>query len=58
MHALQAAVTSYRPDQLVIATHPHEQSRWLRHGVVQKARHLHSLPVTHVVAQTRPSVAP
>ena len=58
MHALQAAVTSYRPDQLVIATHPHERSRWLRHGVVQKARHLHSLPVTHVVADVRPSVAP
>jgi GABA permease len=58
MHALQAAVTAFRPDQLVISTHPEEHSTWLRHGVVQKARHVHSLPVTHVVSHVRPAVAP
>ena len=58
MHALQAAVTAFRPDQLVISTHPEEHSTWLRHGVVHQARHVHSLPVTHVVSYVGRPVAP
>src|SRR3954471_14212217 len=58
MHALQAAVTAFRPDQLVISTHPEEHSAWLRHGVVHQARHVHSLPVTHVVSYVGRPVAP
>jgi GABA permease len=58
MHALQSAVTAFRPDQLVISTHPEEHSTWLRHGVVRQARHVHSLPVTHVVSYVGRPVAP
>ena len=58
MHALPGRGHAFRPDQLVISTHPEEHSTWLRHGVVHQARHVHSLPVTHVVSYVGRPVAP
>jgi biotin carboxylase len=54
MHALQTAVTDFRPDLLVVSTHPEEQSAWLTSKVVQQARQAHSMPVTHVISHARP----
>jgi GABA permease len=56
MYALQDAVTDFRPDLLIVATHPQEQSAWLSHHVVQEARQTHHLPVTHVISQAKTTI--
>ena len=58
MHALRPRCTAFQPDRIVISTHPEVHSAWLRHGVVHQARHVHSLPVTHVVSYVGRPVAP
>ncbi len=50
LRALSAAVDSFHPDQIVIATLPPEDSVWHRFDVVDRARAEHGIPVTHVVA--------
>jgi GABA permease len=50
LRALSAAVDSFHPDQIVIATLPPEDSVWHRFDVVDRARAEHGVPVTHVVA--------
>ena len=52
LRALSTAVQSFRPDQIVIATLPPEQSVWERFDVVDRARHEYHIPVTHVVSRT------
>jgi GABA permease len=46
LRALDAAVRSFQPDQLVIAE---ARSSWLRLGLVEKVRSAYPIPVTHVV---------
>ncbi|RHW23694.1 amino acid permease [Nocardioides immobilis] len=50
LRALANAVDSFRPDQIVIATRPLEDSVWQRYEVVDRARTSYPVPVTHVVA--------
>jgi hypothetical protein len=47
--ALEDALQSFPADEVVISTHPPDRSRWLEHGVVERARKEVALPVTHVV---------
>jgi hypothetical protein len=47
--AIEDALRQFPADEIVISTHPPERSRWLEHGVVQRARDEIDLPVTHVV---------
>jgi hypothetical protein len=47
--AIEDALGDFAADEIVISTHPPERSRWLEHGVVQRARDEIELPVTHVV---------
>ena len=50
LRALAKAVEEFRPDQLVICTHPEERSAWLRYDVVERARESYpNIGVTHVV---------
>jgi GABA permease len=49
MVALDAAMSEFGADHLVIATQPEERSTWLRHGVVSDARERYDVPVQHVV---------
>ncbi|HEY0240207.1 MAG TPA: amino acid permease [Friedmanniella sp.] len=52
LRALAQAVDQFKPDQLVICTHPEDQSAWLRYEVVERARESYpNLPVAHVVVQ-------
>ncbi|MHA3019604.1 amino acid permease [Mycobacterium sp. BMJ-28] len=53
LRALSTAVEDFRPDQIVIATLPPEESVWERFDVVDRARSEHQIPVTHVVARMR-----
>ncbi len=52
VQALTAAVESFRPDQIVIATPPPEDSVWHHYNVIDRARSDFGLPVTHVVADS------
>jgi hypothetical protein len=48
IQAIEDALRTFRPDELVISTHPAGKSNWLERGVVEKARERFALPVTHV----------
>jgi GABA permease len=47
--AIEDALRVFAADEIVISTHPPERSRWLEHGVVDKARERIDLPIAHVV---------
>jgi hypothetical protein len=47
--AIEDALRIFSADEVVISTHPPERSRWLEHGVVERARAEIDLPITHVV---------
>jgi GABA permease len=51
MQALTDAVEQFKPDRIVISTHPEVHSAWLRQDVVERARAAYpSIPVRHIVA--------
>jgi GABA permease len=47
--AIEDALRVFPADEIVISTHPPQRSRWLEHGVVERARNEIDLPITHVV---------
>jgi GABA permease len=49
IQAIEDAVRTFQPDELIISTHPAGRSHWLERGVVEKARERFALPVAHVV---------
>ena len=49
IQAIEDAVRTFRPDELIVSTHPVGRSHWLERGVVERARERFALPVTHVV---------
>ena len=51
--AIEDALRAFPADEIVISTHPPDRSRWLEHGVVDRARSEVELPVTHVVGRPR-----
>jgi hypothetical protein len=54
--AIEDAVRSFRPDEIVVSTHPPGRSNWLERGVVEAVRERYDLPVNHVVVdlETQP----
>ena len=56
--AIDDAVRTFGPNEIVISTHPPGRSNWLEKGVVESVRSRFDVPVTHVVvdlAQTPPA---
>ena len=49
IQAIEDALRTFRPDELILSTHPPGRSHWLERGVVEKARERFALPLTHVV---------
>ena len=47
--AMEDAIRTFHPDEIVISTHPLGKSNWLERGVVTAARDRFDLNVTHVV---------
>lgn len=47
--AIEDALRVFPADEILISTHPPHRSRWLEHGVVERARGEIDLPITHVV---------
>jgi hypothetical protein len=51
--AIEDALRAFPADEIVISTHPPHRSRWLEHGVVERAREEIDLPITHVVVDLK-----
>jgi hypothetical protein len=49
LQAIEDALRTFAPDEMIISTHPEGRSNWLERGVVEGARERFALPVTHVV---------
>lgn len=49
LQAIDDAMRTFAPDELVISTHPAGRSHWLERGVVEGARDRFAVPVRHVV---------
>jgi GABA permease len=49
--AIEDAVRSFHPDEIVLSTHPAGKSNWLERGVVAAVRDRFDVPVTHVVVE-------
>jgi GABA permease len=47
--AIEDAVRTFHPDEIVVSTHPEGRSNWLERGVVAAVRERFDVPVTHVV---------
>jgi hypothetical protein len=47
--AIEDAVRAFRPNEIVVSTHPEGRSNWLERGVVSAVRERFDVPVTHVV---------
>jgi GABA permease len=47
--AIEDAVRTYHPDEIVVSTHPPGRSNWLERGVVPAVEERYDLPVRHVV---------
>lgn len=49
LQALDDGMRIFRPDAVVIATHPADRSKWQERWVVDRARERYETPITHVV---------
>jgi len=50
LHAMDDAVQMFKPDLIVISTHPEERSAWLRQDIVERARSKYNILVRHIVS--------
>jgi hypothetical protein len=58
LQAIEDALRTFAPDELVISTHPEGRSHWLERGIVGGAKERFDLPVTHVVVDLEASAEP
>jgi GABA permease len=49
VQAMEDAIRTFRPDEVIVSTHPPGRSQWLERGVVERARERFEVPLTHVV---------
>jgi hypothetical protein len=49
LQAIEDALRTFGPDEVIISTHPEGRSHWLEQGVVERARQRFALSITHVV---------
>jgi len=49
VQAIEDALRTFGPDDVIISTHPEGRSHWLEKGVVETARDRFAVPITHVV---------
>ena len=51
IQAADDGLREFRADELVFATNPADEAKWLEDGVVDIARERYSVPVTHIVVE-------
>jgi GABA permease len=49
LQAIEDALRTFGPDEIILSTHPPGRSNWLERGVVTGARERFAVPITHVV---------
>ena len=49
VQAVEDAIVTFTPDEIVVSTHPEGRSNWLEHGVVEAIEARYDVPVWHVV---------
>jgi hypothetical protein len=49
LQAIEDALRTFGPDEIIISTHPEGRSNWLEKGVVTGARERFAVPITHVI---------
>lgn len=49
LQALEDALRTFGPDDVIISTHPAGRSHWLERGIVEAARERFAVPITHVI---------
>jgi len=49
VQAIEDALRTFAPDEIIISTHPEGRSLWLERGIVKAARERFDVPITHVV---------
>jgi hypothetical protein len=49
LQAIEDAMRTFGPDEVIISTHPEGRSHWLEQGLVSAARARFDVPITHVV---------
>jgi hypothetical protein len=49
LQAIEDALRTFGPDEIIISTHPPGRSHWLEKGVVREARQRFAVPITHVI---------
>ena len=49
LQAIEDALRTFGPDEIIISTHPEGRSNWLERGIVATARERFAVPITHVV---------
>jgi len=49
LQAIEDALRTFGPDEVIISTHPEGRSHWLERDVVEHARERFAVPITHVV---------
>jgi GABA permease len=49
LQALEDALRTFGPDEVIISTHPVGRSHWLERGIVDAARARFDVPITHVI---------
>jgi hypothetical protein len=58
IQAIEDAIRTFRPDELIISTHPEGRSHWLERGVVERARERFAIELTHVVVDLDADLRP
>jgi GABA permease len=49
LQAVEDALRTFGPDEVIISTHPVGRSHWLERGIIAEARQRFAVPVTHVI---------
>lgn len=52
LQALDDAVRTFAPDEVIIATHATEGANWLERGLVAQAKERYAMPITHFVVDS------
>jgi len=50
LHAIEDALATFAPEEIVLSTHPSGHSHWLEKGLVEDARERFDQPITHLVS--------
>jgi len=54
LQAIEDAIRTFAPDELIVSSHPEGRSNWLERGIVESTRERFAITVTHVVVDLAP----